>query len=56
MNGRSFNRENVEQVRFIEEQLFETKQALFAATTVRQIKFLQSKLDYLKRQAKELEV
>jgi len=55
MNGRSFNRANVEQVRFIEEQLFETKQAMFAATTVRQIKFLQSKLDYLKQQAKKLE-
>jgi hypothetical protein len=55
MNGRGFNRVNLEQVRFIEEQLFETKQALFAATTVRQIKFLQSKLNYLKQQAKKLE-
>jgi len=55
MNHRNFSRVNIEEVRFIQEQLFETKQALFAATTVRQIKFLQSKLNYLRQQAKKLE-
>jgi len=55
MNHRGLNRIDIEQIRFIQEQLFETKQAMFAATTVRQIKFLQSKLNYLKQQAKKLE-
>jgi hypothetical protein len=55
MNHRNFTRTNLDQIRFIEEQLFETKQALFAATTVRQIKFLQSKINYLRQQAKKFE-
>lgn len=49
MNGK-----NMEQIRFFEEQLFEAKQALFAATTVREIKFLQNKIKYLTERIKEL--
>jgi hypothetical protein len=41
--------------RFFEEQLFETKQALFAATTIREAKFLQSKIKYLNEKVKELQ-
>lgn len=49
MNGK-----NREDTRFFEEQLFETKQALFAATTIKQAKFLQSKIKYLNQRVKEL--
>lgn len=49
MNGK-----NLGDVRFFEEQLFETKQALFAATTIREAKFLQSKIKYLDQRVKEL--
>lgn len=49
MNGR-----NVEQIRFVEEQLFETKQALFSETSVKRIKFLQSKINYLSKMEKDL--
>jgi len=42
MNGK--DRDNA---RFFEEQLFEAKQALFAATTIKQAKFLQNKIKYL---------
>ena len=45
MNGK-----NIEQTRFFEDQLFETQQALFAATSVKQIRFLQNKIKYLKEQ------
>lgn len=49
------HRERIEQARFFEEQLFEAKNALFAATKVKQIKFLQNKIKYLKEKVKELE-
>lgn len=55
MNHRGFNRDSLEQIRFIEEELFYAKRAMFSATTVREIKFLQSKINYLKQKAKELE-
>lgn len=37
---------------FLEEQLFETRNQLFAATSIREIKFLQSKIAYLSKQMK----
>jgi hypothetical protein len=49
-----FGRNGIEQERFIEEQLFDAKQALFAATTVREVKFIQNKIEYLREQAKKL--
>ena len=55
MNHKQFNRNNFEEVRFIEEQLFDAKHALFSETSVRRIRFLQSKINYLKQKAKELE-
>jgi len=42
-----------DEMQFFEEQLFEAKQALFAATTVREIKFLQSKIGYLQNEIVE---
>jgi len=48
------HRERIQQTRFFEEQLFEAKSALFAATTVKQIKFLQNKIKYLKERVKKL--
>jgi hypothetical protein len=54
MNNKQFNQDNFEQIRLIEEQLFEAKKALFNETSVKRIKFLQSKIDYLKKMQKEL--
>jgi hypothetical protein len=54
MNNRSGDRVNLEQIRFVEEQLFETKQALFNETSVKRIRFLQNKINYLKKMAKDL--
>lgn len=48
-------RDRIEQTRFFEEQLFEAKRALFSATTVRQAKFLQNKIKYLREKMEELE-
>jgi len=48
------NHRDTEQIRFIEEQLFEAKQALFSETSVRRIKFLQNKIGYLKKMQREL--
>ncbi len=48
------NQKNLENIRFIEEQLFQAKQALFNAKTVREVKFLQQKIEYLRKRAKEL--
>ncbi len=39
---------------FVEEELFDTQRALFSAKTVREMKFLQSKLNFLKLKAKEI--
>jgi hypothetical protein len=39
---------------FFEEELFRTQQALFAARTIKELKFLQNKLNYLRRKMKEL--
>ena len=38
---------------FLEEQLFEARHALFTACSVREIKFLQTKIAYLSKQMKE---
>jgi len=40
---------------FFEEQLFEAKQSLFCATTVREIKFLQNKIGYLQSQMLDMQ-
>jgi len=48
------HQDRIVQTRFFEEQLFETKQALFSATTVREARFLQNKIKYLKERVKEL--
>jgi hypothetical protein len=38
---------------FIEEELFRTQQALFTAKSVREVKFLQNKINYLKEKIKK---
>ena len=43
----------IEQRAFFEEQLFETQQALFSATNIRQVKFLQNKIQYLRDRLRE---
>jgi hypothetical protein len=50
MNGKRF-----EDASFFEEQLYDAKQALFEAKTVREIKFLQTKIKYLSQKVNELE-
>ena len=50
MNGKNFA-----DASFFEEQLFEARQALFEAKTVREIKFLQTKIKYLSQKVSELE-
>ena len=53
MNGRTNGRMDVTRQQFFEEQLFEAKQALFAARSVREMKFIQEKIAYLKKRMKE---
>ncbi len=48
MNGRN----PLSDPQFVEEELFDTKRALFSATTVKEIRFLQSKITYLNQQVK----
>jgi predicted nucleic acid-binding Zn-ribbon protein len=45
---------NLEEIAMIEEQLYEAQNALFRAKTVREAKFLQNKIEYLRKRAKEL--
>ncbi|MEM5879120.1 MAG: hypothetical protein QXU74_01340 [Candidatus Aenigmatarchaeota archaeon] len=47
MNG------NKEELKFFEEQLYEAKQALFAARTIKQARFLQNRIKYLTEMVKE---
>ena len=46
MNGRDVRQE------FYEQQLFETKNALFSATNIKQVKFLQNKIKYIEQRMK----
>lgn len=39
---------------FLQEQLMEAQQNLFFARTVNEVKFLQSKITYLRKQVKEI--
>jgi len=48
-------RERKEELRFLQEQLWEAKQALAFAKTVRELKFLQNKIRYLSERMKELQ-
>ena len=48
MNGKNM------QTTFLEEQLYETQQALFSATSVKQIKFLQTKIEYIKQRMRDV--
>ena len=47
MNGK------IDNPQMFEEQLFEAKNMLFAASNVKQIRFLQSKIKYLEQRVKE---
>ncbi|MEM5836231.1 MAG: hypothetical protein QXR09_00750 [Candidatus Aenigmatarchaeota archaeon] len=42
-----------EEVKFYEEQLYEAKQALFAARTIKQARFLQNRIKFLTEMIKE---
>lgn len=42
-------------LRFYREQLFETKNKLFRARSVRQLKFLQHRIEFLQEKIRELE-
>ena len=42
-------------LRFYREQLFEAKNKLFEARSVRQVKFLQNRIDFLEKKIKEIE-
>jgi len=42
-------------IEFFEAQLYEARRSLFSATTVREVKFLQNKIGYLKMQMIELQ-
>lgn len=54
MNGKNnFNKINIDDVRFVEEQLFDAQQRLFMANSVREVKFLTMKINYLKQKLKE---
>lgn len=41
------------EVQMFEEQLFQAKQALFKARSVREVRFLQNKINYLMKKLKE---
>lgn len=49
------NGKNIEQARFFEDQLFEAQRALFSATSIKQVKFLQNKIKYLRQQINKIE-
>jgi len=46
------NNRRVEQAKVFEEQLFEAKNALFMANTVKRIKFLQNRIKFLEGKVK----
>jgi hypothetical protein len=54
VNMKDVIKEIINDPEFIKEELFKTQQALFNAKSVREIKFLQKKIDYLKTRIKEM--
>ncbi|MEM7826514.1 MAG: hypothetical protein QW451_02715 [Candidatus Aenigmatarchaeota archaeon] len=48
-------KEENENIRFFQEQLLEAQQALFFARTIKQARFLQNKIKYLREKIKEME-
>jgi uncharacterized LabA/DUF88 family protein len=44
-----------EELKFWEEQLYEAKQALFAARTIKQARFLQNRIKYITEKVKEIQ-
>jgi len=51
MNGQEYH-----QLRFYQEQLFETKNKLFNAKSVKQLKFLQDRIGFLMERIDEIQV
>ncbi len=43
-----------QEVDVLEEELFQAKQALFTARSVKELKFLQNKINYLTKRLKEI--
>jgi hypothetical protein len=52
MNGNNRSKLFEEHFDFLQEQLADAQRALFYATTVREVKFLQNKINYLKKRMK----
>jgi len=50
MNGREMHR-----LRFYQEELFDTKNRLFRAKSVKQLKFLQSRIVFLQNKIEEIQ-
>ena len=48
------NYRRIEQARFFEEQLFEARNALFVANSVKRIKFLQNRINFLQGKLTEM--
>jgi hypothetical protein len=44
----------MDEVELLEEELFKAKQALFTARSVKELKFLQNKINYLTKRLKEI--
>ncbi|MCD6403100.1 MAG: hypothetical protein J7K98_02100 [Candidatus Aenigmarchaeota archaeon] len=53
MNHR--DKRKLELLRFYREQLFEAKSKLFQVRSVRQVKFLQHRIEFLQQKIKEIE-
>jgi hypothetical protein len=54
MNGNNRSKLFEEHFDFLQEQLADTQRALFYARSVREVKFLQQKIAYLKKRMKEM--
>jgi len=54
-NGVAMNHKNLQNTNVFEQQLYEARNSLFAAQSVKQVKFLQAKIKYLKQKIKETE-
>jgi len=49
------NGQNFHQLRFYQEQLFETKNKLFNAKNIKQVKFLQDRISFLVKNIEKIE-
>jgi hypothetical protein len=53
-HNKTNNHTNLEEMNFFEDELYEAQRNLFSARSVKQIRFLQNRIDFLRQRVREV--